>query len=168
MTENTLQEHPPRSPGVLARLLGSKSLWLAILVTAVSAAWWGYSALKPASAPPAGVSSFGAADRPSPSRGQPPAAFRYGISFIAAFLAAFAVKKVLRSVLLVSALLFGAIVAIKYLGLFDFDWDSAQKQVEHGVELAKNETQKYGESLFKALPSGIAAALGAVFGARRG
>lgn len=157
-------------------LLGSKSLWTAILVTILGAASWGYAVVtKPNTPPQAPAASMLAgtesAEPPKSERlldKSAPRTVRYGLSFIAAFLVAYAVKKVIKSVLIVAGLVIAAIVAIKYLGIFEYDWSSAQQQVEQGVEFAKQETGRLAKVATEFLPSSVSAGVGAIFGARRG
>ena len=170
MTEETT------SSSVLARpaqgLLRSRTLWLALIVTLAGAAWWAYAAItapKVAPAPDASAlvdagSSAGGARTPT----EAPGAFRYGASFIGAFLIAYALKKVIKSVLLIAALLVGAIMTLKYFGILNYDWSNAQHQVEQSVGFAREEGEKYRTLVMGYLPSGLAAAAGAIFGARRG
>lgn len=166
--------------------MGSKSLWTAILVTVLGAVSWGYSALtrpepanaissSPASAPSSSPAS--SLSSPSPIETSPsqrlidqsaPRAVRYGLSFIGAFLVAFVVKKIIKSVLIVAGLVFAAIAALKYFGIFEYDWSSAQQHVEHGVELAREESGRLAKLATEYLPSSVAGGLGAIFGARRG
>lgn len=153
-------------------LLRSKTLWLALVITIAGAGWWAYSAISAQAAPPAPVgtaSSFSSA-APTQTRATPapPAAFRYGASFVTAFFIAYILKKVIRSVLLIAALLVGTILTLKYFGFLNYDWDSAQKQVEQGVGFAREEGEKYRTLVMSYLPSGLAAGAGALFGARRG
>ncbi|MBX3389456.1 MAG: hypothetical protein KF691_08375 [Phycisphaeraceae bacterium] len=163
------------SPPDLGRkrgLLSSKSLWLAILITLAGAAWWAYSATGATRTPaaPVPVSGFAASptNAPPEPRVQAPAAFRYGASFVGAFLIAFVLKKIIRSVLLIAAILVGAVLALKYFGLMDFDWSNAQRHVEDGAALAREESEKYRTLLLSYLPSGLASGAGALFGAKRG
>jgi len=148
----------------------SKTLWLAVLITLAGAAWWGYSYLTANStAPVRSASSLTSAAGSESVQSPPaPAAVKYGTSFIAAFLIAFVLKKVIKSVLLIAAILVGAIMVLKYFGIFNFDWASAQQQVEHGVAVAREEGEKYRALATSYLPSGLAAGAGAIFGARRG
>lgn len=153
-------------------LLRSKSLWLALLITFAGAGWWAYSAISTVSSPPPPVgaaSSFsGAVPNQTRAAPAPPAAFRYGASFVAAFFIAYVLKKVIRSVLLIAALIVGAILTLRYFGFLNYDWDTAQKQVEQGVGFAREEGEKYRTLVMSYLPSGLAAGAGALFGARRG
>lgn len=157
-------------------LLGSKSLWAAILVTLLGAASWGYAeATKPdAAAAATGASALAANEPIEVAKSErfidksAPRTVRYGLSFIAAFLVAFAVKKVIKSILIIAGLVIAAIAALKYFGVFDYDWSSAQQQVEQGVELAKQESGRLAKIATEYLPSSVSAGLGAVFGARRG
>lgn len=161
-------------------LLGSKSLWTAFLVTLLGALSWGYAAAtkpapsEPSPASPSMTSSLNAAANAEPPPSErlidksAPRTVRYGLSFIAAFLVAYAVKKFIKSVLLVAGLIIAAIAGLKYLGIFDYDWSSAQQQVEQGVELAKQESGRIAKLASDYLPSSVAGGLGAVFGARRG
>lgn len=148
----------------------SKSLWLAIFITLAGAAWWGVSVATSGRATPVESASSYSSVSHNETGGSPPppAAVRYGTSFIAAFLIAFVLKKLIKSVLLIAALLVGAILALKYLGVFNLDWASAQQQVEHGVSFASAEGEKYRVLAMGYLPSGLAAGAGAIFGARRG
>lgn len=174
--------HDVSSPAPAQRtrrsLFGSITLWLAILITVAGAISWGYSAAtrSKVEASPAGVqisSLSGSQAAPQSERARfidenAPATVRYGASFIAAFLIAYAMKKVIRSVLLIAGLLIGAILTLKYLGLFNYDWASAQSQVEQGVEIARTEGEKYRTTIMGYLPSGLSASAGAIFGAKRG
>jgi uncharacterized membrane protein (Fun14 family) len=157
-------------------LLGSKSLWTAIVVTLVGAASWGYSVWTKPSVPqqPTGASAMVAAETREVAKHErfidssAPRAVRYGLSFIGAFMIAFFVKKVIKSVLLVAGLVISAIAALKYFGLFEYDWSAAQQQVEQGVELARQESGRLAKLASDYLPSSVAGGLGAVFGAKRG
>lgn len=173
----TAESDPKASSGLPGRaakrgLLSSKSLWLAILITLAGAAWWAYSAATTMRTPAPAVPASGFAA--SPTNAQPetrveaPAAFRYGASFVGAFLVAFVLKKILRSVLLIAAMLVGVVLALKYFGFIDYDWASAQHQVEEGAAIARQEGDKYRSLLMGYLPSGLASGAGAIFGAKRG
>ena len=157
-------------PATKRGLLTSKSLWLAILITLAGAAWWAYSAATAKSSPAAPVPASGFASSPASAQreNRAPAAFRYGASFVGSFLIAFILKKVIRSVLLIAAALVGAVLALKYFGVIDLDWSSAQRHVEQGAALAREEGEKYRALLMSYLPSGLAAGAGAIFGAKRG
>ncbi|MBX3378907.1 MAG: hypothetical protein KF805_02340 [Phycisphaeraceae bacterium] len=171
MAEESIQASGKTHPA--KGLIRSKVLWLAILITAAGAAWWAYSAAySRANAPSPGAASS-LVDSPSaPREGQgavaAPAAFRYGSSFVVAFLIGFLLKKIIRSVLLIAALLIGAIMTLKYFGILNYDWASAQSHVEQGVGIARQEGEKYRAVIMGYLPSGLAAGAGAIFGARRG
>lgn len=163
-------------------LVGSKSLWTAILITVLGAVSWGYAAFtRPAphpTQPPAPAASFAEGAAAPTAEAIPPSerlidksaprTVRYGLSFIAAFVVAFFVKKFIKSVLVIAGLLVAAIAALKYFGIFEYDWNAAQQQVEHGVELAKQESGRIAKFVWDYLPSSVAGGLGAVFGARRG
>lgn len=164
--------HPPRR-GLPLRT--SKSLWFAILLTILGAISWGYAALTtpaPAPAVTEPSTSLTATPEAPPSERfidkSAPRTVRYGLSFIAAFLVAFAVKKLIKSVLVVAALVIAAIAALKYLGIFDYDWSAAQQQVEQGVQLARQESGRLAKLVTEYLPSSLAGGAGAVMGARRG
>ncbi len=178
----SLHSSEPIARRAARSLVGSKSLWTAILVTVLGAVSWGYAAFTrptPAAAnltPPAASLAERSAAAPvgeiPPSERlidkSAPHTVRYGLSFIAAFVVAFFVKKFIKSVLLIAGLLVSAIAALKYFGLFEYDWNAAQQQVEQGVELAKQESGRIAKVVSDYLPSSIAGGLGAVFGARRG
>lgn len=163
-------------------LVGSKSLWTAILITVLGAVSWGYAAFtRPAPAAsglPAPASSLAEGSSPASAGEVPPGerlidksaprTVRYGLSFIAAFVVAFFVKKFIKSVLIIAGLLVAAIAALKYFGILEYDWNAAQQQVEQGVELAKQESGRITKLVSDYLPSSVAGGLGAVFGARRG
>jgi uncharacterized membrane protein (Fun14 family) len=163
-------------------LVGSKSLWTAILITVLGAVSWGYAAFtRPALAAPAHpvpASSLAEGSLPASVGEIPPSerfidksaprTVRYGLSFIAAFVVAFFVKKLIKSVLLIAGMLVAAIAALKYLGIFEYDWNAAQQQVEQSVELAKEESSRIAKIVSDYLPSSVAGGLGAIFGARRG
>ncbi len=154
-------------------ILASWSLRLALLITLIGAGAWGYAlATRPALTPsPAAVSSL--TDAPAPplqtrlidSAG--PATARFGLSFIGAFFVAYVLKKVLRSVLLVAGLIVAGIVALKYMGIITLDWAGAQHQVEHGVDLVRQEGEKARSFLMGLLPSTVSAGAGAVVGAKK-
>jgi len=167
--ENTSSSALARSAQGLRR---SKTLWLAILITLGGALWWSYSALTaPRAVPAPGASALidpGSSAGEARVATEAPAAFRYGASFVGAFLIAYALKKVIKSVLLIAALLVGAIMTLKYFGILNYDWSSAQQQVEQGVGYAREEGEKYRTLVMSYLPSGLAAGAGAIFGARRG
>jgi uncharacterized membrane protein (Fun14 family) len=178
----SLHSSEPIARRAARSLVGSKSLWTAILVTVLGAVSWGYAAFTrptPATAnlaaPAASLAERSAAgpvgEIPPSERlidKSAPRTVRYGLSFIAAFVVAFFVKKFIKSVLLIAGLLVSAIAALKYFGLFEYDWNAAQQQVEQGVELAKQESGRIAKVVSDYLPSSIAGGLGAVFGARRG
>lgn len=162
-------------------LVGSKSLWTAILITVLGAVSWGYAAFTRPTPAPAGLaapaSSLAEGAAPTAETIPPserlidksaPRTVRYGLSFIAAFVVAFFVKKFIKSVLVIAGLLVAAIAALKYFGIFEYDWNAAQQQVEQGVELAKQESGRIAKFVSDYLPSSVAGGLGAVFGARRG
>jgi uncharacterized membrane protein (Fun14 family) len=163
-------------------LVGSKSLWTAILITVLGAVSWGYAAFTRPAPDAANLtapsSSFAERSADASVREIPPGerlidksaprTVRYGLSFIAAFIVAFFVKKFIKSVLLIAGLLVAAIAALKYFGLFEYDWNAAQQQVEQGVELARQESGRVAKVVSEYLPSSVAGGLGAVFGARRG
>lgn len=168
--------HDTHTPSRGLPLRTSKSLWLAILVTILGAISWGYAALTAPTPAPA-VTSPSSALTATPDASPPserfvdksaPRTVRYGLSFIAAFLVAFAIKKLIKSVLMVAALVIAAIAALKYLGIFDYDWSAAQQQVEQGVELARQESGRLAKLVTEYLPSSLAGGAGAVMGARRG
>lgn len=147
-----------------------------MLVTILGAASWVYSAAT-GSAPPAtpenpnAVSTLSAEQTPASERfidKSAPRAVRYGLSFIGAFFIAYLVKKVIKSVLIVAGLVIAAIAALKYFGLFEYDWNSAQQQVEQGVELAKQESGRLAKLATEYLPSSLAGGVGAIMGAKRG
>ncbi|MGH7242950.1 MAG: FUN14 domain-containing protein [Phycisphaerales bacterium] len=171
MPEETASTSPLARPA--QGLLRSKSLWLAFLITLAGGAWWAYSAATrevtgpTPSATSSLVDSAPAAQNTS-SATPPPASFRYGASFIGAFLIAYVLKKVIKSVLFIAALLIAAIVTLKYFGFMSYDWSSARHQVEQGVGFARDEGEKYRTLVMGYLPSGLAAGAGAIFGARRG
>jgi len=164
------------SKPVLARsaqgLRRSKTLWLALLITLGGALWWAYSAITlPRAAPALGAAALidpGSNAGGARTAPEAPSAFRYGASFIGAFLIAYVLKKVIKSVLLIAALLVGAIMTLKYFGILNYDWSNAQQQVEQGVGYAREEGEKYRALVMSYLPSGLAAGAGAIFGARRG
>jgi uncharacterized membrane protein (Fun14 family) len=170
-----MAEENSSSP-VLARsaqgLRRSKTLWLALLITLGGAVWWAYSAFTaPKAAPAPGASALvdpGSTAGRARIKTEAPGAFRYGASFMGAFLIAYMLKKVIRSVLLIAALLVGAIMTLKYFGILNYDWSSAQQQVEQGVGYAREEGERYRAAVMGYLPSGLAAGAGAIFGARRG
>lgn len=171
MADETISQ--PASTRPPKGLLRSKSLWIAIVITLIGAAWWGYASAS-AKEEPANVGRISSlveqssAPRIQPARAEPPAAFRYGASFVGAFLAAYVLKKLVRSVLLIAALLVGAILLLKYLGIVNYDWEGAQKHVEQGVDIARTEGEKYRALIMGYLPSSLAGGAGAIFGARRG
>lgn len=157
-------------------LLGSKSLWAAILITLLGAASWAYSVATrdtPQARTPA-TSALAASDAPETRPSErlldrsAPATVRYGLSFIVAFLVGYAVKRIIKSVLIIASLVVALIAALKYLGIFDYDWTSAQQQVEQGVELAKQESGRLAKLVSDYLPSSVAAGFGAIMGSRRG
>lgn len=178
MTDDPNMNFPAPAQRVRRSLFGSTTLWLAIVITVAGAISWGYSAgtRRPESIARDGaqISSLSSSEKPPKSARtrfideNAPATVRYGASFIAAFLIAYALKKVIKSVLLIAGLLIGAILTLKYLGLFNYDWVSAQSQVEQGVEFARTEGEKFRGTIMGYLPSGLSAGAGAIFGARRG
>lgn len=163
--------------GVVSRsLLGSRTLWVAIVVTLLGAVAWGYSIATQSGAvvdAPAASTLAGADPTVAPRSERfidksAPRTVRYGLSFLAAFVLAYLVKKVIKSVLIVAGLIIAAIAGLKLLGVFDYDWSSAQRQVEEGVEFAKQESGRLARVVTEYLPSSVSAGLGAIFGARRG
>jgi len=165
-TSSSVLAHPAQG------LLRSKSLWLALLITLAGAVWWAYSAVTaPKAAPSPGASALvdpGSSAGDARVTTEAPGAFRYGASFIGAFLIAYVLKKVIKSVLLIAALLIGGIMALKYFGILNYDWSNARHQVEQGVGYAREEGEKYRTLVMGYLPSSLAAGAGAIFGARRG
>ncbi|MBL8763828.1 MAG: FUN14 domain-containing protein [Phycisphaerae bacterium] len=179
-----------------ASLLTSRALWVGLLITALGAAMWVYSATtRPATAsavvqPPAsgvsGASSLAPGFAPGTSGGggglsaapmesgkrlideSAPATFRFGFSFLAGFGIAYAFKKFVRAVFIVAALGAAGFLAAKYFGLLSLDWSVAQAQMEEGVELARSHADRIKGFLTGYLPSGAAAVVGMFMGVRRG
>ncbi|MBS0191722.1 MAG: hypothetical protein U0573_11720 [Phycisphaerales bacterium] len=171
---NDQQIPPPGDKNGLFRgLFASKTLWIAILVTFFGAASWGYAYVA-AERPAVGPASSLSASEPGAAGSAPaaPRAFRYGVAFAGAFVVAYFMKKLLRSVLLVAGLVLGMAVALRYLGVLHGEWGGVSDQLEQGVRegmgAVRTESERMGKVVMGFLPSGFAAGLGALFGARRG
>lgn len=159
----------------------SRVLWLAMLLTAVGVAWWGWSwyasatapAPAPAASPLAGGlvagpaaanASASATDRTPPA---PPMAVRIGASFMAGFFLAWVLRRVVAWTILIGGAIAVGIGVLKATGVVEFDWSSVETQVDAGLEQVKESTKAASGWVRAFLPSGASAVVGMFFGARR-
>lgn len=179
----TLQDQPraAKKPWQLA------SVRIALIVTLLGLGLWVYSAIsaarKPVSADTTGtdpslVSGFGATSSESPSS-QPvkdrklisaaaPATFRFGLSFLAGFALAWAMKRFIKLSLLIGGLLIAGIYFLRRNGMIELPWDQIEDQVEGGMSWLQGQTDSIKDVVTGYLPSGVATLGGLFVGFRKG
>ncbi len=174
-----MSESTPTTPTTPPRRVQGRPFWrrgllgLAITTTLGGTAMWIYALV---TSPKAGSGVPGAAgfageggpivdERLIAAAG--PAAARFGGSFIVGYCLGFAFRKFLKlTALLVAAAAIGA-YALHRFQIVDLSPDQITGQVQRGVEWAKGEAVQFKAFLLGYVPSGLAAAVGGLFGFRR-
>jgi uncharacterized membrane protein (Fun14 family) len=147
----------------------SKSLFAAAAMTLIGLITWLRQPAPPestASPQPASASESQTA-RPSAIRSRPPAAFRFGASYIGGFFIGWGFRKSLKLALFISGTALAAISLAKWMGLIDLDWSAAEGNVSQGLFWVRGEAGAIKTLLTGYLPSATATMVGAFMGARR-
>ncbi|HLP85835.1 MAG TPA: hypothetical protein VK157_15905 [Phycisphaerales bacterium] len=141
--------------GMLFSPLKSKIFFLVLAATAASAGWLVFRATN-------GAGESTALDSAAPWM------LRAGVSFIAAFVFAFLVRKVIKVALLVGAILIGGAVLIHKLGLglSTSDIDHLKDNVAETAQAVQRTADSLWATIKPYLPSGGAAGVGLWRGAR--
>lgn len=143
------------SMGMFLSPLKSKLFFLTLILTLGSAGWLTYRALTDTAAGTS-LDSFA------------PWTLRAGVSFIAAFIFAWLVRKVIKIALLVGAVLIGGAVLIHKLGLglTASDIDTLKSNVADAAATIQTTADTWWTTLKTYLPSGTAAGAGIWRGAK--
>lgn len=122
-------------------------------------AWWrsvsGVDVGKPPG-PPGAVSAL-----------EPPAAFRWGASFLAGFTVMYLARRALKAAVLVGGLVVAAAWGLHRLGVTQVDAAGVEEQVKQGVEWAGQQTEAARGWVSSWVPSATSAAAGGFVGFRK-
>lgn len=130
----------------------SSSFRWAVIATIIAGGSWAYSST--------------IADAPGWLSGAAPVVTRICLSFAAAFLVGFVVRKMLKAVFIAGVLLAGLFFAVKLMGI-KVDLSAIKDTTEQAVEGTRSMAQRLGEVTKHYLPSTFAASLGMWRGATR-
>lgn len=167
-------------------LWSCKTLWVAIALTLVGAAAWGY-ALVAASGGPAeepgtratGVTGL-APQEPgedgqggaTPGSGQrvaasAPVLFRFGGSFVAGFFLGYLARRFVLVTVLLAGAAATAIFVLERTGVLGIDWAGVREQTNAATAWVSAQFGSFRTLVTGYLPSGAAAAVGGFMGSRR-
>lgn len=149
-----------------------------LLVTAIGLGMWIYAlATAPAAAPPvpagsvAGFSADGSlassSNRTRLIDESAPATFRLGFSFVVGFFLAWMLRRFIKMVLLIGGGIATLLIVLKSTGVVNLNFDAVQSEVDQGLKLAQENASRFKGFILGYVPSGVSAAAGMLFGARR-
>lgn len=95
-----------------------------------------------------------------------PALFRFGFSFVAAFFAAWALKKFVKLTLLVSGAIALGVFGLQKAGVLTIEAEQFKKAADESLEFARGQAGAVRTFVTGYLPTGFAAAFGAYKGFR--
>ena len=150
----------------------SKTVLAALVVCAVGL-WFWYSGIRNSTPnetgnEPGAASELAAADPADPASGTPskwskplPVYVKMSASYVAGYCVGWLFRKLIRVILLVSALAIALVAYGKFVGL---DLDEAQDQVKRGSKWAKHEVKAAKDYFKQMLPSATAGGVGIFLG----
>lgn len=160
-------------------------LWLSIGLTVLGAAAQtvGYfrsarsTTLSPAGEAPEGSRSVVATDNPPTalpdkesatwSQWLSQTATKVGVSFVAGFVIGWIFRAFIKTMLLVSVLGVGVLVALSYFGVPNVDFSNAREKYESGMSWVSGQAGKIKDAAMGHIPSAVPAIFGAFVGMRR-
>ena len=144
----------------------SRWVMLALGLTSAGAAMWAYAWWR-------SVSGVDVGKPPGPPGAasvlEPPAAFRWGASFLSGFTVMYLARRALKAAVLVGGLVVAAAWGLHRLGVgvTEVDAHAVEEQVKQGVAWAGEQTQAARGWLSSWVPSATSAAVGGFVGFRK-
>lgn len=142
----------------------SKWVIFALGLTTAGAAMWAYAWWQ-------SVSGVDVGKPPGPPGAasvlEPPAAFRWGASFLAGFTVMYLARRALKAAVLVGGLVVAAAWGLHRIGITQVDAVGVEEQVKHGVEWTGQQAEAARGWLSSWVPSATSAAVGGFVGFRK-